>query len=178
MLTPQSTQEMHWSAGTNPADVEFVLATTPANRPLNYAEIRNLPPQTGIGLHYRPVHMWLLDFNQCGKISRDEAGVISAADAFWENDPYYPRPVPAADQDYGLWDVFREEYLERSGEILGEEGGFARAFVERVIEEERRQVSAGGPPRGGPGGTKLSRGRQRGRGDRDRLDILETLQES
>lgn len=62
---------------------------------------------------------------------------------------------------------------------MGEEGGLANGFVDWVVEEaERRQVSAGGPPRGGPGGSKLSRGRQRGRGDRDRLDILETLQES
>jgi len=170
---------MHWSVGTDAADIEFVLGTTPADRPLKYAEIRDLPPRTNIGLHYRPVHMWLLDFNQCGAISRDDAGVVSAANAFWENDPYYPRPVPLTDQDYGLWEVFRGEYLERSGEILGEEGGLADAFFERVLEEaERRQVSAGGPPRGGPGGTKLSRGPQRGRGDRDRLDILETLQES
>ncbi len=169
---------MHWSVGTNAADVEFVLGSTPANRPLKYAEIQNLPPHTDIGHEHRPVHMWLLDFNQCGAISKDEAGVVSAVDAFWQNDPYYPRPVPPADQDFGLWEVFRDEYLERSREILGEEVGLAEGFVGRVVEEaERRQASVGGPPRGGLPG-KNSGGRQKGRGARDRPDILETLLEN
>jgi len=171
---------MHWSVGTNAADVEFVLGTTPADRPLNYTETQNLPPQTDIGLHHRPVHMWLLDFNQCGKISRDEAGVVSAANAFWENDPYYPRPVAATDQDYGLWEIFREEYLERSGEILGEEGGLANAFIERVVgEAERRYTLAVGLPRGGvPRGGKSSGGGLKRRGGKGGPDILESLQES
>lgn len=73
------------------------------DRPLKYAEIRDLPPRTSVGHQLRPVHMWLLDFNQCGAISLDDVGVDSVVKAFWENDPYYPRPVPSTNhQDYGL----------------------------------------------------------------------------
>jgi len=30
---------------------------------------------------------WLLDFNQCGKTTRDDAGMVFAVNAFLENDP-------------------------------------------------------------------------------------------
>lgn len=174
---------MHWAVGTDAADVEFVLGTAPARRFLKFAEVRDLPPRSNVSVldfKHRSIHLWLLDFNQCGEITRDDAGVDSAVNAFWENDPYYPRPVPPTDQDHSLWEVFRAGYLKHSSSILGPESQLAEAFIDRVIQEaQRRSPSASGPPRGGPPrGGKSSGGRPKGRGARDRPDILETLLEN
>jgi len=124
--------------------------------------------------------MWLLDFNQCGEMGRDDAGVVSAVEAFWQNDPYYPRPVRSTDRDYGLWEGFREEYLRQSALILGEEVQLANAFIDRVVgEAERRYTATAGPPRGGPPcGGRSSGGLQKEKGGRNRLDVFWTLQGS
>ena len=188
MLTSELIQEMHWVVWTDAADVEFVLGTAPAQRSLKFAEVRDLPEETyvtSLDFKHRVVRLWLLDFNQCGKMSRDDAGVDSAANAFWENDPYYPRPVPPTSQDHSLWEVFRAEYLKHSSAILASQAELADAFIDRVIQEaQRRLMSASGPPQGGPPrggpprGGRSRGGRGKGRGGRDRPDILETLLEN
>lgn len=182
MLTPESTQAMHWTVGTDAADVEFVLGTAPVQHYLKFVEAQHLPPGSNVSVldFNRSVHLWLLDFDQCGEMTRDDAGVDSAVNAFWENDPYYPRPVPPTNQDHSLWEVFRAGYLKHSSSILGPEVQLADAFIDRVIQEaQRRSMSASGPPRGGPPrGGKSSGGRPKGRGAGDRPDILETLLEN
>ena len=87
---------MHWQARVDAADVEFVLGTSPEDQPLTYSEIVMFPLRTST-VHIknslrRAIHLWLLDFNQVGDITMDDAGVAKAVTAFWQNDPYFPRP--------------------------------------------------------------------------------------
>jgi hypothetical protein len=51
----------------------------------------------------------------------DEEGVKQACDAFFRNDPYFPRPRGRAHQDYELWTIFRQRFLEASEHILQEQ---------------------------------------------------------
>jgi hypothetical protein len=73
--------------------------------------------------------LWMLDFDCVRRISMDEGGMRQAVDAFWRNDPYFPRPW--ADnhtlEDKELWDVFVDEFLSESERILA-----------RQMESDRR----------------------------------------
>lgn len=119
---------MHWKARIDAADVEFVLGGAPclAQEPLPaVAELKKL--KEGSSTYVDPVqsqaaatHMWLLDFNQCQPISMDENGVDQAVKRFFDNDPYYPRPLAATGStDDWLWKSFARRYLETSGSIIG-----------------------------------------------------------
>lgn len=90
---------MHWIAGIDASDVEFVLASPNNNR----HRIKN-----SLGDHA----MWLLDFDVCRDITMDANGVEKAVRAFWRNDPFYPRPGKA------LWRTFRDQYLCTSRECM------------------------------------------------------------
>ena len=110
---------MHWIAKIDANDVEFVLA----------------PPRKGtqsfcslsLGAHC----MWILDFDCCRSITMDQAGVEQAAAAFWKNDPYFPRPAKSSREDRELWAVFKEQFLQTSGNILGSDD-IARLLMERI----------------------------------------------
>ena len=88
---------MHWGAMVDAADVEFVLGTALGDIRLTSAELEAAAPRTGtrkmLNFKKRTVYLWLLDFNQCTKITMDDIGVAKAVDAFWQNDPYFPRPL-------------------------------------------------------------------------------------
>ena len=108
---------MHWIAGIDANDVEFVLA--PGDRVNNVL---------------RRHSMWMLDFDLCRDITMDENGIEKAVKAFWRNDPFYPRPGKA------LWDTFREQYIHTSDECLRFYGiqemekqrFLSRLFIEQV----------------------------------------------
>ncbi|OQE15524.1 hypothetical protein PENFLA_c031G00161 [Penicillium flavigenum] len=74
---------LHWIAGIDANDVEFVLAPCNGN---DGATINNV-----LGRH----SMWMLDFDLCRNMTMDENGVGKAVKAFWRNDPSYPRPEKA-----------------------------------------------------------------------------------
>ncbi|KAK8167150.1 zinc finger protein-domain-containing protein [Phyllosticta citribraziliensis] len=133
---------MHWGARVDARDVEFVVGSPPSSPPL-------LPVLPGSRFYPRqpdtPLRFWLLDFNQCGDMSFDEAGVRRAVDAFWMNDPYYPRPPRrdgVDDFEGALWDTFVARFLEISEMILaGEEPGVRNLpamFVDALVERARR----------------------------------------
>ncbi|KAI1880167.1 hypothetical protein JX265_001788 [Neoarthrinium moseri] len=98
---------MHWSAGVDANDVEFVLA--PAPRP---ATPRFHSQQ--LGSH----NLWILDFDCCRRMRMDQDGVMQAAQAFLRNDPFYPRPGRENTEDKELWNHFRNTFLEVSSFIL------------------------------------------------------------
>ena len=65
----------------------------------------------------------------------DEDGVKQAVRAYWGNDPYYPRPRSEL-----LWEEFRKQYLQTSGEIVGALGldtitGLPKLFID-LIEKD------------------------------------------
>lgn len=88
-------------------------------------------------------HIWLLDFNQCHTMTMDEHGVDQAVKRFFDNDPYYPRPLAVGTEDMALWDVFESRYLgaaDRSVEL--EHGHLPRSFIEKVKERARTKGEA------------------------------------
>jgi hypothetical protein len=109
----QSLATNHWAARYDARDVEFVLGQRPSHRPDDWA-LRDFGS------------LWCLDFNQCRPITMDAKGVHACAAAFYDNDPYYPRPG-----DEELWPIFRYSYLQIVG-ILDKRGKLDM----KVIEED------------------------------------------
>lgn len=98
----------------------------------------------------------------------DDAGVKQAVAAFWQNDPYYPRPCPPGHPDAELWEIFEARYLHHSDKKLDSKAqgkNLARQFIDGVVAEAKRRASSeAGPPRDQPsrgghlhGGASLSR---------------------
>jgi hypothetical protein len=135
---------MHHHCLQDADDVEFVLGSA------------SEPPLSCTGsagnatLLRRSVCMWLLDFNNVGKIQLNPDGAKQCMEAFWRNDPYYPRPGTA---DKELWELFKDVYMEKAG-AMGYDTRFGVEFLQLVEEEAKRRgnVAAGMPPKGGPPG--------------------------
>ncbi|KAH9885662.1 zinc finger protein-domain-containing protein [Xylariomycetidae sp. FL2044] len=105
---------MHWGAGIDADDIEFVLA--PA---------RNDPAEAPPSLGFRSGEvlgdhccLWILDFDRCRRMTMDEAGVEQAARAFLRNDPYYPRPGRDNANDQRLWRLFAGAFIAESNEMM------------------------------------------------------------
>ncbi|KAL9608250.1 MAG: hypothetical protein Q9167_006902 [Letrouitia subvulpina] len=137
--------ELHWSVGANAAGVEFVLGGANLSRTLVdlKEQEQELPPHSTTGGKSRAAHLWLLDFNQCGEIENDKAGVQNAVEAFWQNEPYYPRPVPVGHPDADLWEAFKEEYLTQSHKITQGFDEPAIAFIDGVVAEAQKREMTG-----------------------------------
>lgn len=116
----------HWEAGLDARDVEFVLGSSPeyvrhSIPPLpelqamekNTDLLRPSGRSDGYNFMKRAIHVWCLDFNQCRFISRDQAGMQACVDAYFLNDPYFPRP-----DNEQMWNVFSSSYLETSTKVL------------------------------------------------------------
>lgn len=110
---------MHWHSNLDARDVECVLGGLPAQtQQLKPADAGISGKECSLFLPSteRPeqmVSLWLLDFNQCRKISMDQLGIDEAVDAFCVNDACYPRP----NVDEHLWIVFCDAYRFASEEI-------------------------------------------------------------
>ena len=105
--------------------------------------------------------VWMLDFDCVRRISMDERGLRQAVDAYWRNDPYFPRPWAHnhTREDKKLWGEFVIEFLNESTRIFARQmesdrGADAQAkyekrmalamwWVEEVeAEGERRRLEA------------------------------------
>lgn len=146
---------IHWGAKYDGRDIEFVLGSAPTivRRQLNkgdFSKSKSARSTWKEGLNRtdfrkRSIHIWVLDFNQCRSISMDEAGIDLAVEAFFLNDPYYPRPLGAVKSDLDLWQAFQDRYLERSHEIIAEEDGegirsLPGRFIERLVKRQRERM--------------------------------------
>ena len=119
----QTLAVMHWVARVDARDVEFVLGSAPTEVhttfPTKEQMDRTKPgtevwvPVRGFNSHKRLIHIWCLDFNQCRRIDADKEGVKQCVEAFFLNDPYYPRPG-----DENLWHTFKKEYLNTAEQAL------------------------------------------------------------
>ena len=135
---------LHWRVEVDGRDVEFVLGsepnssvntTTPSSQKLQQIKpgTSTMPQGSSLDFQHRTVNIWLLDFNQCRRLSPDHDGILVAVDAFFINDPYYPRPSKSNKADHALWEVFRQEYLRVSQALAPEEyHGLASEFISRV----------------------------------------------
>lgn len=146
---------IHWRAKYDGRDIEFVLGSAPTfvRRPLGKDDISESKPARStwkeatnqMNFRKRKTHIWVLDFNQCRSISTDEAGIDIAVEAFFLNDPYYPRPLGAVTSELDLWQAFQDRYLERSREIVAEEDeegmkSLPERFIERLVEKQRERL--------------------------------------
>ncbi|KAI1326818.1 zinc finger protein-domain-containing protein [Xylariaceae sp. FL0255] len=153
---------VHWAAKVDGRDIEYVLGSAPT-RP-EPKESQSSPSGStdrmntaSLNFRRRTVNMWLLDFNQCEPVSLSEAGVHQCVRAYWDNDPYYPRP----NVDEQLWQVFSIAYKERGNEIIPGSTLPSRFIAE--IEAKAAMMREGGssrpslpPPLGPPKGLGAS----------------------
>lgn len=123
---------MHWGAGIDANDVEFVLA----------------PPRAGFSTSsafqsaYLGAHsLWILDFDLCHSLSKGKDGVQEACEAFFKNDPFYPRPGSVEPADEELWKIFKGKFLETSFGVLGQTGGDV-TLAEKLMEMIERKGDA------------------------------------
>lgn len=79
--------------------------------------------------------MWILDFDCCHPMMMNDAGVKQACDAFYRNDPYYPRPGSGYAEDEELWYVFKEKFLACSWNVKGYEH-WSRVFLAQKLMDE------------------------------------------
>ncbi|KIW16520.1 hypothetical protein PV08_06575 [Exophiala spinifera] len=130
---------MHWRAQTDARDIELVLGSSTTNT--NQEE--NDGPSSENFVR-RETRLFILDFNQVRKISMDDTGVADAVDAFFLNDPYYPRPCESSRVQQELWNSFVRSYLNTADTILGGHQVLQRKFIAEVISRttEKRRVEA------------------------------------
>lgn len=119
---------IHWAAGCDGRDIEFVLGSKRGRRRYDVDELEHLeiptsiiPDNFGCLDHYCPSHtqLYCLDFNQVSRIKFDKTGAEAAAIAFFENDPYYLRPHQGTLALDETWDLFASAYLDMAEKILG-----------------------------------------------------------
>jgi hypothetical protein len=140
---------MHWAAGIDANDVEFVLGSSPAINKTAHPSSKELEAcdKDSAGKLYRwdfdhrSISIWLLDFNQCKTFEHDSQGLKQLVDGFWWNDPYYPRPGSKNENDRNLWEVFKKAYLEASDELSG--ASMAKDFID-AVEKSGAKRSGGG----------------------------------
>ncbi|KAK2032260.1 hypothetical protein LX32DRAFT_710799 [Colletotrichum zoysiae] len=156
---------MHWTAQRDAYDVEFVLGSSPERR-ITAAELSsidlagrrittwNRSPDGCANLNFlrRAVSVWLLDFNQCQRMHSTPLGVEKAVKAFWENDPYFPRPNQDLSSTEGqLWQEFKSVYLATSFECLDSSATLPGDFILKVEQEASKRLSSSlvllGPPK-------------------------------
>ncbi|KAI1108477.1 zinc finger protein-domain-containing protein [Nemania sp. NC0429] len=112
---------IHWKARADARDVEFALG-------------RSL---TRIGTNEgSAIRLFVLDFNQVRDITMDDAGVKLAVEAFFLNDPYYPRPREGSRLQQELWNSFVRSYLSTADAVLNTHKEYRvlpRKFIRGVI---------------------------------------------
>ncbi|GKT48247.1 uncharacterized protein ColSpa_08428 [Colletotrichum spaethianum] len=156
---------MHWTAQRDAYDVEFVLGSSPERR-ISADELDSIDLEgrmittwnrTQVGsanLNFlrRTVSVWLLDFNQCQRMAPTPLGVDNAVKAFWENDPYFPRPnQDSSSTEAKLWQEFKGVYLEKSYECLDATATLPSEFILKVEQEAKKRMPSSlvllGPPK-------------------------------
>ncbi|KAF4964383.1 hypothetical protein FSARC_7682 [Fusarium sarcochroum] len=123
---------LHWVARIDANDVEFVLARP---RPRTNSHPHSQFDTSILGPH----SMWIIDFDCCDPITMDKEGVETAAQSFWRNDPYYPRPGSDNYFDQKLWAIFRVHFLQTSEGILENETpssvrGLPSLLMDKIVE--------------------------------------------
>jgi len=109
---------LHWVVALDAAGIEFVLAPDRAEP--------NPKGSLGSGEVYKNKYLgdhclWVLDFDRCSPVDKNDHGVDMAVKAFYLNAPFYPKPGTGdkaddvrKDSDKMVWLVFRDHYLMMS----------------------------------------------------------------
>lgn len=129
-IMAETLAHMYWRAHVDANDVEFVLAPPTSTQK---ATIKS----QAFGEHV----IWMLDFDCCKNMPFNEIGVEQAMEAFYQNDPFYPRPGRDDIRDQALWNEFKARFLQVSQDILGRESPKAHLptlWVNKVEERGRQ----------------------------------------
>ncbi|MCJ1411790.1 hypothetical protein MMC19_005882 [Ptychographa xylographoides] len=136
-IMAETLADLYWRAQVDANDIEFVLA------PLKDAQTIQIEERSAhdttirsqiLGEHV----VWILDFDCCKHMALNETGVQQAVDAFYRNDPFYPRPGRHNIKDQALWSEFRYRFLEASSAIFSQGSPAARLPVLWVDSVEQR----------------------------------------
>ena len=141
---------LHFGAKVDAHDVEFVLGTQP------YAW--KFTPAV-VNFRDRYLQLWILDFNQCGEVTMDEEGMNDAVQAYFDNDPYFPRPYLAC---YGsalgslslppteatkyvsrLWTTFRNQYVVAGKRFLDDNNSTLPEMFIHTVEQRAASKKPG-----------------------------------
>ena len=136
-IMAETLAHVYWRAHLDANDVEFVLAppSPKSSGRVSSSSTNAAIIDSGIlGTHA----MWMLDFDCCRHMSFDEDGVDQAVNAFYRNDPFYPRPGGDDGRDRSLWNAFRNRFLEVSEGLLGRQSAKAHLPVVWVDTIEAR----------------------------------------
>ncbi|KAL8778518.1 MAG: hypothetical protein Q9213_007376 [Squamulea squamosa] len=136
-ILAETLAHLYWIAHVDARDVEFVLAPPWKGDIVQYEGVCANPAVIDsifLGDHV----VWILDFDCCGDIAMEKAGVEQAVRAFYLNDPYFPRPGRKTLMEQMLWTEFKTHFLEVSEAILGRESPEASlpAMWVNLIEQE------------------------------------------
>jgi hypothetical protein len=83
--------------------------------------------------------VWLLDFDRCLPFPHDDQGIKQLKNAFFFNEPYYPRPASDWEKDKMLWGEFRATYLWASERL--DQVELPSRLIEAVEAEARWRAS-------------------------------------
>jgi hypothetical protein len=117
---------LYWVARVDARDVEFVLGR---RRGALHGETAGGDEGPSIGGAAADVSsaifgehaLWLLDFDLCDDLAMTDEGMKKAADAFCDNDSYFPRPGRQEVADQELWKAFTAHFLDKSDSIFDEQ---------------------------------------------------------
>ncbi|KAH8641428.1 hypothetical protein IG631_04369 [Alternaria alternata] len=136
---------LHWKAGVDANDVEFVLGSTPqvtgapTKEDVLTADKDTAAEMFTTDFQHRTISLWLLDFNQCKLFDHNSAGVKKLIEGFWFNDPYYPRPNATSKEDKKLWVSFAKHYIKISQELTSTPG--PAMFINGVVAKDKERSS-------------------------------------
>ncbi|KAF2770342.1 hypothetical protein EJ03DRAFT_350429 [Teratosphaeria nubilosa] len=148
---------LHWEAQLDGNDIEFVLGSVPTQdqeirQTMTYDEVKSLRAQTSTfqlvtqsraNFKKRLMCLWMLDFDMCQDIGRNDAGVEQAVKAFMDTYAYCPRPHPDEFRQ-GLWQSFGTEYIRVSRAILPKDlHDLPAKFLTKVEERIKANREAG-----------------------------------
>ena len=106
-----------WAVGIDACGVEYALAR-PRPRSASSCMNSERPGRNFYDHRLGDYALWVLGFDRCQKLTMDSEGMDRAAEQFWQNAPYYPTPDFQCSRDGNLWEIFRDQFLLTSWDLL------------------------------------------------------------
>ncbi|EUC44524.1 hypothetical protein COCMIDRAFT_97946 [Bipolaris oryzae ATCC 44560] len=115
---------IHWRAGLDGMDVEFVLGSSAIGSELppiveHFESVQPFSIPAG-DFTRRQTHLWMLDFDKASKLDfndwkKTRQQMVTAVTA---NDPYFPNPATSGESEELTWSAFEAAYLQAADALL------------------------------------------------------------